>query len=90
MTHFHLIAATKSDISVASVVYDNYEDSVDSWVKLCTMLFSKADINTGALAIENALAATGHGKGVLAVSGTDALCIYWMRCEDSCYSVTWN
>lgn len=89
MTHYHLITAVNLDQATASVVYDNYEDSVEAWVKLCTTLFTSVK-EDGTLSIEHAKAATENGKGFMAVSGTKALCVYWMRCEDSCYSITWN
>lgn len=90
MTHFHVVAAGNTSVSIASVRYENYEDSLKSWVNLSNMLFKNIEDDLGGLAIENARLATQNGEGKMARVGTNSLCFYWMRCEDECFSITWN
>ena len=90
MTHYHVITATNVDTAIASVKYDNYEDSLEQWVKLSTRFFGHIGKELGGLQIEHAKAATNNGAGYMARAGSQTLCFYWMRCEDACFSITWN
>lgn len=90
MTHYHVIAAKDVTVAISSVRYESYEDSILAWVRLSTALFSQYEEQLGGLEIEKAKAATKNGDGFMARVGTNALCFYWGRCEDNCYSITWN
>jgi len=74
---------------LASIVYDNYEDSIAAYVRLATELFGSI-VPVTDLSIENAQRATDYGKGAAALVGTDQLSFIWMKCEEGCRSGTWN
>lgn len=90
MTHYHVIAAKNVNDAISSVLYESYEDSIEAWVKLSTNLFYAYREKLGGLEIEKAKAATNHGEGFMARVGTNTLCFYWMKCDDKCFSITWN
>lgn len=90
MTHFHLIAATGQNNALASVRYEKYEDSIETFAKLANTLFKGLQANQDGLAIEHAKDATNNGEGFAAVVGTDTLCLYWIKCAGPCESGTWN
>lgn len=91
MTHYHITAAYDVDEAISCAIYENYEDSIEAWVKLSTEFFEQFSQQLGGLEIEKAKAATGNGDGFMARVGTNTICFYWMRCDaPNCYSITWN
>jgi hypothetical protein len=85
--HYHVLSAVGFTIPLISVKFDNYEDSLEAYVKLSTGFFSH-QFKGGDLAIENARASTMGGIGSL--TGGQNLAIVWLRCEGKCNSGTWN
>lgn len=90
MTHYHVVAAKDGAFAISSVQYENYEDSIAAWVGLSNHVFKYIESEDGALAVENAKEATEYGEGIMARVGTSTLCFYWTRCDEACYSITWN
>lgn len=88
--HYHVIPAGNTNVAIASIRYDNYEDSVEAWVKMSTGMFGHLKEQMGSMEIEKAKRATDNGEGEMARVGTNSLCFYWTRCDRNCYSVTWN
>lgn len=89
MNHFHLMIV-RHTYPVYVLRFDNYEDSLQTYVKFSTMFFSHL-VSSSALAIEKARAATGGGTGEGAIVGPPNCAIMWMRCDmNPCMSGTWN
>lgn len=89
MTHFHVIPVVAMDIPLASLEFENYEDSLEAYVRLSTELYAKHSPK-GALAIENARAATYKDGAVGTWVGVKELSLVWLRCDSPCFSNTWN
>lgn len=87
--HYHVITAKNWTNALASIVFDNYEDSLLAYTTLSTELF--ANMNTdGQLSLENAREATLNGEAHGAYCGNDSIAFFWMRCNERCSSGTWN
>lgn len=87
--HYHVIPAVEMVVPLASTTFENYEDSLETYVRLSTELFAHA-LPLGDLAIEHARDATGDGEALGSCVGNEALAIVWLRCDGDCASGTWN
>lgn len=89
MKHYHVSTVVNMFTALASVRYDNYEDSLQAYVALSNTLYAHRN-RPGNLSIENARQATENGEGEAALIGPEILAVLWCRCETDCVSPTWN
>lgn len=89
MTHYHVCPVVDVYTPLASIRYDNYEDSVAALVALSNAFYAHRN-RRGTLAIEYAQSATGYGDGEAAFIGPPGLGVLWVRCDSDCISPTWN
>lgn len=90
MTHYHLVMTRGGVFPMASVKYDNYEDSLVDYVGLSVRLFGHLQEHAGTLSVERAKQATCDGEAQGSFIGVPSMGLYWIRCEDVCISYTWN
>lgn len=82
VSHYHVCTGQADAMPISDVLYDEYEESITTFVGLANSLFKELRGSEYDLTIGQALEATDHGKGRGAFVGPPSLVLYWLRCED--------
>lgn len=89
--HYHVMSTVGITTPVASLTFDNYEESMEMFVRLSNQLFSHLMEPDATSALQRAREAMEADDSMGSFSGTQAMGFVWQRCEeDQCLTATWN